>query len=153
MVLRKFKKVEDNVLKVIKSYDVHLKGFKSGPKVVDIRDSNVSLIFGIRSGKKKIDLSYGKKPNTPSVQRRFHKVPRIFVKILRATSGDALQGMRRVDVEDVTRIMYLFVLTTLLFPEIGQTIGWAIVTLVEDLERMITYAWLTVVKSTLITLI
>lgn len=54
--VRKFRKVDDDVVKVIKSYWSDLKGFKLDPKVVDIPDSDVSLIFGIQPGKKRIDM-------------------------------------------------------------------------------------------------
>ncbi|CAL5383354.1 unnamed protein product [Camellia sinensis] len=76
---------------------------------------------------------------------------RIFVKSLRDALGNALEGTTTVDVEDVARIMYLFVVTTLLLPTTGLTVGWAFVTLVEDLEMMNSYAWSTIVASTLTT--
>ena len=99
--LKKFKKVDDNVMDVIISYDFHAKGFKLGGKTCDIRDSDVTLIFGIKSGMKKVDVSYGKKQESPFVQRRFRNMSRISVKSLREALGDALEGTTRVDVEDV----------------------------------------------------
>ncbi|KAI8023765.1 hypothetical protein LOK49_LG03G02769 [Camellia lanceoleosa] len=54
--VRKFRKVDDDVVMVIKSYWSDLKGFKLDPKVVDIHNSDVSLIFGIQPGRKKIDM-------------------------------------------------------------------------------------------------
>ncbi|CAL5392882.1 unnamed protein product [Camellia sinensis] len=47
--------------------------------------------------------------------------------------------------------MCLFVVATLLLPTTGLTVGWAFVVLVEDLEMMNSYAWSTVVASTLTT--
>ncbi|CAL5364507.1 unnamed protein product [Camellia sinensis] len=138
---------------VIKSYDFHAKGFKLGGKTCDIRDSDVTLIFGLKSGTKKVDVSYGKKQESPFVQRRFRNMSRISIKSLREALGDALEGTTRVDVEDVARIMCLFVVATLLLPTTGLTVGWAFVALVEDLEMMNSYAWSTVVASTLTTLI
>ena len=49
--------------------------------------------------------------------------------------------------------MCLFVVVTLLLPTTGLTVGWAFVAFVEDLEMMNSYAWSTVVASTLTTLI
>ncbi|CAL5323316.1 unnamed protein product [Camellia sinensis] len=151
VVLKKFKKVDDNVMDVIKSYDFHAKGFKLGGKTCDIRDSDVTLIFGIKSGTKKVDVSYGKKQESPFVQRRFRNMSRISVKSLREALGDALEGTTRVDVEDVARIMCLFIVATLLLPTTGLTVGWTFVALVEDLEMMNSYAWSTAVASTLTT--
>ncbi|CAL5392880.1 unnamed protein product [Camellia sinensis] len=54
VVLKKFKKVDGNVMDVIKCYDFHTKGFKLGGKTCDIRDSDVIFILGIKSGTKKI---------------------------------------------------------------------------------------------------
>ncbi|CAL5361380.1 unnamed protein product [Camellia sinensis] len=122
MMLKKFKKVEDNVMDVIKSYDFHAKRFKLGGKTCDIRDSD----------------------------RRFRNMSRIFVKSLREALGDALEGMT-VDVENIARIMCLFVVATLLLPTIGLTVRWDFVALVEDLEMMNSYAWSTAVASTLTT--
>ncbi|CAL5353654.1 unnamed protein product [Camellia sinensis] len=83
--------------------------------------------------------------------RRFRNMSRISVKSLREALGDALEGTTTVDVEDVARIMCLFVVATLLLPTIGLTVGWAFVALVEDLEMMNSYAWSTAVASTLTT--
>ena len=76
---------------------------------------------------------------------------RISVKSLREALGDALEGTTTVDVEDVARIMCLFVMATLLLPTTGLTVGWAFVALVEDLEMMNSYAWSTAIASTLTT--
>ncbi|CAL5337672.1 unnamed protein product [Camellia sinensis] len=76
---------------------------------------------------------------------------RISIKSLREALVDALEGTTTVDVEDVSRIMCLFVVATLLLPTTGLTIGWAFVVLVEDLEMINSYAWSTVVASTLTT--
>ncbi|CAL5437219.1 unnamed protein product [Camellia sinensis] len=76
---------------------------------------------------------------------------RISIKSLREALGDALEGTTTVDVEDVARIMYLFVVATLLLPITGLTVGWAFVALVEDLKMMNSYAWSTAVASTLTT--
>ncbi|CAL5329760.1 unnamed protein product [Camellia sinensis] len=151
VVLKKFKKVDDNVMDVIKSYNFHAKGFKLGGKTCDIGDSDVNLIFGIKSGTKKVDVSYGKKQESPFVQRRFRNMSRISVKSLQEALGDALEGTTRVDVEDVARIMCLFVVATLLLPTTGLTVGWAFVALAEDLEMMNSYAWSTAIASTLTT--
>ncbi|CAL5337423.1 unnamed protein product [Camellia sinensis] len=125
VALKNFKKVDDNVMDVIKSYDFHAKGFKLGGKTCDIRDSDVTLIFRIKSGTKKVDVSYGKKQESPFVQRRFRNMSRISVKSLREALGDALKGTTKVDVKDVAQIMCLFVVATLLLPTTGLTVGWA----------------------------
>ncbi|GMP65708.1 hypothetical protein CsSME_00026391 [Camellia sinensis var. sinensis] len=140
VVLKKFKKVDDNVMDTIKSYDFHAKGFKLGGKTCDIRNSDVPLIFGIKSRTKKVDISYEKKQESLFVHRRFRKMSRISVKGLQEALGDALEGTTTVDIEDVGRIMFLFVVTTLLLPTTGLTIGWAFVALVENLEIMNSYA-------------
>ncbi|GMP77719.1 hypothetical protein CsSME_00033893 [Camellia sinensis var. sinensis] len=101
VVLKKFKKVDDNVMDVIKCYDFHAKGFKLGGKTCDIRDSDVTFILGIKSRTKKVDVSYGKKQESAFVQRRFRNISRISIKSLREALGDALEGTTRVDVEDV----------------------------------------------------
>ncbi|GMP48013.1 hypothetical protein CsSME_00015517 [Camellia sinensis var. sinensis] len=150
MVLKKFKKVDDNV-DVIKSYDFHAKRFKLGGEMCDIRDNDVTLIFGIKSGTKKVDVSYRKKQETPFVKRKFHNMSRISVKILREALGDALEGTTTVDVEDVAQIMCLFVVVTLLFSTTSLTVGWAFVACVENLKMMNSNAWSTTVASTLTT--
>ncbi|CAL5383171.1 unnamed protein product [Camellia sinensis] len=147
VVLKKFKKVNDNVMDVIKYYDFHEKGFNLEGKTCDIRDSDVTFIFGIKSRTKKVDVSYGKKQESAFVQRRFRNMSRISVKSLL----DALEGTTTVDVEDIARIMCLFTVETLLLPTTGLTVGWAFVALVEDLEMMNSYAWSTAVASTLTT--
>ncbi|GMP47819.1 hypothetical protein CsSME_00015396 [Camellia sinensis var. sinensis] len=113
VVLKKFKQVDDNVMAVIKSYHFHAKKFKLGGETCDIHDNDVTFIFGIKSRTKKLDVSYRKKQETPFVQRKFHNMSRISVKILQKALGDALEGTTIVDVEDVARIMCLFVMATL----------------------------------------
>ncbi|GMP46389.1 hypothetical protein CsSME_00014573 [Camellia sinensis var. sinensis] len=151
VVLKKFKKVDNDVMDVLKSYDFHAKGFTLGGKTCDIRDGDVTLIFEIKLGMKIVDVSYGKKQESAFVQRRFRNMSRISVKSLREALGDALEGTTTVDVEDVARIMCLFIVANLLLPTIGLTVGWAFIALVEDLEMMNSYAWSTVVASTLTT--
>ncbi|CAL5362494.1 unnamed protein product [Camellia sinensis] len=82
VVLKKFNKVDDNVMNVIKSYDFHAKGFKLGGKTCNIRDNDVTLIFEIKSRTKKVDVSYGSKQESAFVQRKFRNMSRISVKSL-----------------------------------------------------------------------
>ena len=122
-----------------------------GGKHVTYGTVTLLLFFGIKSGTKKVDVSYGKKQESPFVQRRFRYMSRISVKSLQEAFGDALEGTTRVDIEDVARIMCLFVVVTLLLPTTGLTVGWGFVAFVEDLEMMNSYAWSNAVASTLTT--
>lgn len=146
----RIRKFADGIATIIRSYSANTKGFKLGPKIVSLRDSDICLIFGINSGSTKLNLSYAKKPNTPFIERRFKETNRLSKPLLEEALKKTVNGKKQHDVEDVARIMCLYICATLLFATSGHTIGWVFVKYIEDLENMKSYAWSSAIRSSLI---
>uniref|UniRef100_A0A5B7BPG6 Aminotransferase-like plant mobile domain-containing protein n=1 Tax=Davidia involucrata TaxID=16924 RepID=A0A5B7BPG6_DAVIN len=143
------KKSDNNVAEIIRTFNPKYKSFKLGDKVVSLQKSDISLIFGISSGKGTMNLSYGKKLDTPFIARRFPHEKRLTAKVIKDALLEALNGRGKNDTEDVVRLICLFLCLTLFFSTTGRSIGWVFVKYIEDLDNMNKYDWSEAILNTL----
>ncbi|KAI7997855.1 hypothetical protein LOK49_LG10G02439 [Camellia lanceoleosa] len=66
-----FRKCDDLISKIIRTYDRHDNAFHIGGASVKFGSSNVRLIFGLQCGKKRLDLSSGQRPVSDFIQHVF----------------------------------------------------------------------------------
>ncbi|KAA8543414.1 hypothetical protein F0562_021091 [Nyssa sinensis] len=143
------KKSDNTVLQILGAYKPQVKAFQLGKNIVHFRESDITLIFGIKSGQQKMMVTYGKKPTTSFVKRRFPSTTRLTATTIKEKLLQALKGKKRTDIEDVARLLSLYLCLTLLFSTTGTSIGWIFVQYIEDLEKISKFAWVAAIRDSL----
>ena len=101
------------------------------------------------SGKQKMDFKYDSKKLSPFVSKRFKNVDRLDGMNIRQAILEALQGTTLEDIQDVARLLCLYLFLSLLFATSGYTIKWGFVKYVENIDEMCNYAWSEAIVSAL----
>ncbi|GMP47595.1 hypothetical protein CsSME_00015257 [Camellia sinensis var. sinensis] len=93
---------------------------------------------------RRLDLSPCQKPVTEFIKRRCHNTMRIISKLVKTLFEEAVRGRNRVDEEDTTKLLVLYVCGKLFFSNSDETISWA-----NDLDIVQIYDWTGVKLETL----
>lgn len=149
-----FKKSDHDALKLVEQYEGHegQRGrFKLGAKLVKITAREFGLIFGIKSGPIRIELST--KPRMPEIPFAYEiSVKRIMTNIsLREFfNTKVMAGESEEDAKDVARVLTLYLISTVFLPSTASRISWSYFPFIEDLEKCSSYAWSTFFTEELI---
>ncbi len=145
------KKNDHDALKLIQNYDSMSQEFNLGNKSLKPTENDLTLIFGICSGPRRIKLvNKHVKPNTEFTKRVFSNESSIRTKMLQKQISTALEKNDKENRKDVARLLTLFILATLFFPSTSRTLSWCYVDYVEDLENSKSYAWSTLITEFLL---
>lgn len=147
---RAIRKCDTDVKKIIRTYNSDYKAFHIGNKYLKVRDSDISILFGIPSGQKTIDLGYESVPNTAFAKRNCSDGKRLTPPIIKSLLIKAVKGEHVVDHQDVARLLCLYVFVTLFFVTSGTSLGWAYLPYLEHFEKMGTYDWPELIKRQLL---
>ena len=134
-------------LMLIETYSRGSMMFKIGKKLLIIEDLDIALIFGIKSGSLKMNITYSRKPQTPFMERWFGEGSRPTLKSIKNAALDASNGTTKDDVEDVVRLLCLYVILSILFLTSGNTAKWVFIQYIENIEEMKMYAWCAAIKD------
>ncbi|KAL7262996.1 hypothetical protein ACSBR1_001208 [Camellia fascicularis] len=136
-----FRKFDEAILKIIRMYDAHCDAFNIGGNFVKLCRSDIRLLFGIQCGTRHIDLSSCQRPTLNFIQRSSHNTVRITSKLVKTLFEEAMAGQRRVDKEDVAKLLTLYMCGKMFFANSGKTISWAFVRYIDDLKTVRAYDW------------
>ncbi|GMQ00593.1 hypothetical protein CsSME_00047615 [Camellia sinensis var. sinensis] len=106
--LDKCMKYDDVVVHVLQMYKASKDAFYIGEKKMNIHDNDIKLIFGVDSGIKPIDISYGTKPKTGITNKRCKNVSRLTSKWIRTLLTEALKDKKKDDNEEVARLVCMY---------------------------------------------
>ncbi|KAG5548692.1 hypothetical protein RHGRI_014143 [Rhododendron griersonianum] len=146
-----FKKSDHDALKLVEQYEGQRGRFKLGAKLVKITAREFGIIFGIKSGPNRIELST--KPRMPEIPFAYEiSVKRIMTNIsLREFfNTKVMAGESEEDAKDVARVLTLYLISTVFLPSIASRISWSYFPFIEDLEKCSSYAWSTFFTEELI---
>lgn len=146
-----FKKSDHDALKLVQQYEGQRGRFKLGPKLVKITTREFGLIFGIKSGPNRIELST--KPRMPEIPFAYEiSVNRIMTNIsLREFfNTKVMAGESEEHAKDVARVLTLYLISTVFLPSTASRISWSFFPFIEDLEKCSSYAWSTFFTEELI---
>ncbi|KAI8555271.1 hypothetical protein RHMOL_Rhmol05G0162100 [Rhododendron molle] len=122
--------------------------FLIGSKLVELRVSDIHLIFAIISGKKKVSGLYCSRNKVKFVRRKDLQIlDRQGIKNL--ITEQLLKSNKKKDVQDVARLVCLFLCATLFFTS-SATLSWVYVKHMDDWNKMKNYDWGTTIKDMLI---
>ncbi|KAL7196304.1 hypothetical protein ACSBR1_036332 [Camellia fascicularis] len=106
--LDKCMKSNDVVVHVLQTYKASKDAFYIREKKMNIYDSDIKLIFGVDCGTKPMDISYGAKPKTGIIHKRYKNVSRLASKWIRTLLTEALNGKKKDDKEEVVRLVCMY---------------------------------------------
>ncbi|KAG5553486.1 hypothetical protein RHGRI_011384 [Rhododendron griersonianum] len=129
------RKFDEVVVKVIKSYDERTQSFRLGDKKVKLKDNHVKLIFGISCGKEEMTETSISKEDTALAKRLGIKEARLTTTTMKEKIKELKSSNKPEDIDDVVRLLCLFLCVTLLFSTSGTTVNWSFVYYMEDLAK------------------
>ena len=128
--------------RIIDSYDNKEKKFNIGNKYMTIEENDIWLILGILSGDTKLKLKYAPKCHSEFVLWCFGiGIKKINPKAISDALDHALNIEGQDSIEDVARLLILYLCITFLFATKGNRLKWGFLYYVEDINAMITYNW------------
>ena len=136
-------------MKIIKTYSADNKSFRIGDKLLQIRTSDIALIFGIHAGHEHIHLGGQHKPNKQLLVRMCEGVKRLNPPTIEKLISNSMKKKKKENNEDVARLLCLYALVTVFFPTSGTQLSWSYVSYVNDLDEMKTYNWPAAIRSNL----
>ncbi|XP_028087940.1 uncharacterized protein LOC114288621 [Camellia sinensis] len=144
-----FRKCDDLVVSIIRTYSVRAGMFVIGGRSVDFTDVDVRLLFGLQCGDAFLDFTPRSRPTSDFVQRRCGDVTRITTKLVRDLLVDASEGDTHTDYEDTAKLLCLYVCVKLFFSTSGENVSWNFIRYVDNLDAMKLYDWTGAVRSML----
>ncbi|CAL5409358.1 unnamed protein product [Camellia sinensis] len=144
-----FRKCDDLISKIIRSYNQRDNAFNIGGVSVKFGSSDIRLIFGLQCGKRRLDLSPGQRPVSDFIQRRCRDTSRLTLKLVKKLFLEALNGQKKQGEEDTAKLLGLYMCGKLFFSNSGETISWAFVRYMNDLSTVRMYDWIGAILTTL----
>ncbi|KAK9278944.1 hypothetical protein L1049_028526 [Liquidambar formosana] len=142
MDAKECKKFDDDVVRIIQTYVPERRLFKLGSTYFSIRESDITLIFGILSGPEALQTSHGTKPKDSAFfARRFSDGEKLEGPVIKQKIEEAIVGNTNDDAEDTVRLCCLYIFVNLLFSTTGQSVSLALFNCVENFDDMKKYAW------------
>ncbi|KAL7174730.1 hypothetical protein ACSBR2_033882 [Camellia fascicularis] len=145
-----FKKCDETVCRIIKTYNSRDEKFYVRGHGLVLRNSNIQLILGIQCGKDKLDVLSSPKPTSDFMQRRCLTVGRISCKLVKDLLFDMLKGRTKRDEEDVAKLLCLYICGKLFFATTGESIGWSLIRMIDRLDKLQNYDWTATIRNTLV---
>ncbi|KAG5560023.1 hypothetical protein RHGRI_003340 [Rhododendron griersonianum] len=147
--INKCRKYDETIVQIIRTYQACENQFKIGQKLLKLTKHDIRLIFGLCCGDKHMDLAYASKESIDLVKRRKIKPKRLTATGIKAILYKALKGNGKEDVEDVVRLLCMYLCCTLFFSKPGTKIGWVYLHYMHDLKSMKDYDWCEAIRYTL----
>lgn len=149
LTINKCRKYDETIVQIIKTYQARENQFKIGQKLLKLTKHDIRLIFGLCCGDKHMDLAYASKESIDLVKRRKMKPKRLTATGIKAILYKAVKGNGKEDVEDVVRLLCMYLCCTLFFSKSGTKIGWVYLHYMHDLKSMKDYDWCEAIRYTL----
>ncbi|KAG5537030.1 hypothetical protein RHGRI_024465 [Rhododendron griersonianum] len=137
--------------KLVAAYNPQTDSFTIAGKNVELTANHVKLIFGISCGtdrfatklKTREQVAFAKRHNIQ--QRLTSKAISDMLKELAQENKTNIE-----DVQDVARLVCMFLIVKLFFPTSGITVSWKHVDAMEDLTKMKSYNWAAEIRDELV---
>ncbi|KAG5564675.1 hypothetical protein RHGRI_000756 [Rhododendron griersonianum] len=135
------RKYDEVVLKIIQSYEEDSRSFIVGDRQLKLTKEHVKLIFGISCGEVEMVEANVKKESVALAKRLEMKEARLSAPVMKQKIKKLISSKKEQDVEDVVRLLCLYLCVTLFFSNQGTTVNWSYIQHMEDLERVKQYNW------------
>ncbi|KAG5560030.1 hypothetical protein RHGRI_003346 [Rhododendron griersonianum] len=144
------RKYDEVVLKIIQSYEEESRSFIVGDRQLKLTKEHVKLIFGISCGEVEMVEANVKKESVALAKRLEMKEARLSAPFMKQKIKELISSEKEQDVEDVVRLLCLYLCVTLFFSNQGTTVNWSYIQHMEDLERVKEYDWAEAIRKYLL---
>ncbi|KAH7840863.1 hypothetical protein Vadar_022614 [Vaccinium darrowii] len=136
------RKSDKMIIEIIESFDPDEERFKVGKRgqLLDLTCADLVSFYDIQGREDFVSLQYGCKEAIKFVTRRKIEDKRLTTTSVRQLLLQYVKGDETDDVEDVARLLCLYLLHTFFFP-MGINVKWVLCERVDDLKRMRRYEW------------
>ncbi|XP_038713922.1 uncharacterized protein LOC120007633 [Tripterygium wilfordii] len=146
----KIRKSHNVIVDLIRTYDERENGFMLAGKKVELSENDITLIFGVMSGDKEISTVRKIQSKVSLfVSRRFRDVKTLRSPNIKSALQEVIESEDVDDVEDVARLLMLYVCQALFFSTTTDALPWTFVYYIEDLEEVKNYNWSRAIKNNL----
>ncbi|KAG5561405.1 hypothetical protein RHGRI_004439 [Rhododendron griersonianum] len=135
------RKFDEVVVKIVESYDANTRTFRLGNKHVKLEREDVKLIFGISCGNEEINQGNCKKEDVQLAVKWKIKGTRLDTSTIKKLLTEKQNSKLAEDMDDIARLLCLFLCGTLFFSRSGTTINWVYVRYMEDLSKIKQFDW------------
>ncbi|KAG5553981.1 hypothetical protein RHGRI_011748 [Rhododendron griersonianum] len=135
------RKFDEVVVKIVESYDANTRTFRLGNKHVKLEREDVKLILGITCGNEEINQGYCKKEDVQLTVKWKVKGNRLDTSTIKKLLIEKQNSKLEEDMDDIARLLCLFLCGTLFFSTSGTTINWVYVRHIEDLNKIKQFDW------------
>ncbi|KAH7833202.1 hypothetical protein Vadar_004062 [Vaccinium darrowii] len=144
------RKYDEVVLKIVQSYEEDTEAFTVGSKNIKFTSDHVRLVFGICCGNKEMTETKIKKESTALAKRLEIKESRLSTTTIERKIKELQKSMKQEDIDDVVRLLCLYLCVMLLFSNKANSVNWSYVHYMEDLEKVKEYDWASAVSKYLL---
>ncbi|KAI8562468.1 hypothetical protein RHMOL_Rhmol03G0039300 [Rhododendron molle] len=144
------RKYDEAVLKIIQSYEEESKSFIVGDRQLKLTKEHVKIIFGISCGEVEMVETNVKKESVALAKRLEMKEARLSAPAMKQKIKELASSEKEQDVEDVVRLLCLYLCVTLFFSNQGTTVNWSYVQHMEDLDKVKKYDWAEAIRKYLL---
>ena len=139
------------IMNIIKCYNTEDKKFLIGGKKVSLTKNDIKLIFGIACGEKEIGQQKTNKSDCAFASRRQINKRRLGSARMKELIDELLNKEEQSDedIQDVVRLICMFIWLTIFFATSGTTITWQHVDCMENISEIKDYDWAKCIADTL----
>lgn len=126
--------------------------FQVGNTKRRLTKDDVKVILGIQCGERDMELVHGSKREVDLVQRGKLKAGKVATSDIKTLVKSLVRKNNKTkqDIEDVAKLLCMFLCVTFLFSTSGNTLSWAHIQYLDDLNEMKEYDWAYEVLESLI---
>ncbi|KAM7465736.1 hypothetical protein LguiB_013298 [Lonicera macranthoides] len=138
------------LMKLIRCFDKEEKAFRIGGRIIEFTPMHVSHLLGLPNDGIQLKLHTKEGMKAEYGKRYFAGLRQLDLTHVKHALKLAVRGKSEENISDTVRLICLYLCTTLLFANIGNSIAWFIHNWMDDLEKMNGYNWSQVVHEWLI---
>lgn len=97
-----------------------------------------------------VEKKYGRKNDNSVIGRRLNGITRLHIVHLKAEIDKLIVSEKIEDIEDIIRMMVLYLMSSLFFTNWGHGVNMAFVPYIEEIDRMSQYNWAKALKLILL---
>lgn len=143
---KEHRKSDQQIHQILSLYDTRTHKFKIGGRFEAIEVEDVAQMFGLPSHGKEVQIdNYGcTRCDSSFVKRYFSEDIRVTKKEAENALTKALQADRT---DDVVRLIVILMLTIIFFANSGYTLAWNLVSPIENIKKMKSFAWARAIRD------
>ncbi|PRQ60973.1 hypothetical protein RchiOBHm_Chr0c19g0500051 [Rosa chinensis] len=144
---RECRKVDEDILRMVKTYDVNQKGFLLGERILKITSEDVAICLGMRLEGVTFELNkHHQKPNKNRIiDKYFGDTKKVTKAMVDSALAESLKDPRNQVSSEVASLIVMSLFVSFLFCTSSSTLSWKLVEIFSDWNSWRRYSWATLV--------